>query len=93
MTKRRLLIEELRPTKVEGVSAGGREADIMALPIEVEDGRRVFVFVLRGDERKLFANAQVEQMARTLGNTVHPSQAAFAVLPEGSSLQVWEVRG
>jgi len=88
MVKRKLLLEALDPTKLEGLPAG-----IQAIPIEIAEGVKAFVFMLSGEERKLFTNTQVEGMSQTLGNLVHPAQAAFIVVPEGCALTAYEVRG
>jgi hypothetical protein len=88
MVKRRLSLEVLQPTELKGLPGG-----VSALPIEVEDGRRVFLFVITGEERKLFVDDQLQNLAQSLGNLVHPSQAVFYVAPEGSVLTCYEVRG
>lgn len=87
MVKRKLLLDALVPTLLEGLPAS-----ISALPIEVEDGRKVFIFAIEGDERKLFGDKQLRAMAQTCGNVVHPAQAVFLVLPEGAKLVVYSIR-
>lgn len=91
--KRRLSLEPIEPVEVQGVVAGKLTANIRALPIEIKAGKKVFVFMMAGDERKLFTNPQIETIAQTLGNAVHPAQCAFIVVPEGSALSAYEVRG
>ena len=88
MVKRKLLLDALAPSNIEGLPAG-----ISALPVEVTKGKRVFVFMLAGEERELFSNEQVQNMAQTLGNVVHPAQAVFIVVPKGAVLTAYEVRG
>jgi hypothetical protein len=87
MVKRKLLLEALRPVELAGLPLG-----VSALPIEIEDGKRVFIFMVTGDEQKLFVDVHLQDLAQQLGNLVHPAQAVFYVAPEGSRLEAFEVR-
>lgn len=91
MVKRRLMLESFDPSEVVG--ALGLPVPVTALPVEIDNDRRVFVFALDASARDTVTTEQLKNIAQTLGNLVHPEQSVFVVVPRGSKLTAWEVTG
>lgn len=89
MSRKRRLVLTVHPAPA--VSLPGLREPVTVIPIEAEEGRRVVVFVLRGEERALMTDPQVGVMAQALGNLVHPASCALVVTPAGSTLAAYEL--
>jgi hypothetical protein len=84
---RELRLEVFEPERMDMPEA------LRCYPIRLRDlHQRVFVFVLSAEERVKLNLTQVENMARVVGDLVHPHQAAFLTVQPGAKLSVYEVR-
>lgn len=90
MSRRHRIVLDVVPAPATDLP--GLLAPVTIIPIEVEEGRKVFVFQIAGDERKLLEDVQVRSIAQAVGNLVHPAQSVLVITPAGATLTAHEVR-
>lgn len=89
MTKR-----ELQLRIVVGEDLGqATPVRVIATKIEVDDpGQKVIIFAIRGEDRDALKGIDgLTNLAKVLGDLVHPAQCVMAVIPEKCRLEVYEI--
>lgn len=83
---------KLRLRAVQGESFGqALPVEVFKHDFEVEPGRKVFVFVIRGEDRKALSSDGLKNLGQVLGDLAYPAQCVMPVVPEGLALEIYEV--
>jgi len=86
-------VKRLRLRAIEGESFGDAlPVEVFNHTFEVEPGRRVFFFAIRGEDAEALENKDsLRNLSQVLGDLAHPAQCVMYVIPKGLDLQIYEV--
>ncbi len=86
--------KHVKVTEVQPVDVGEMTGEVLPakmLKVNVGGDRRGVVFTISKTARAAMDDMKLAQIARTLGDLVHPSPATLIVLPDGEQLHAYEL--
>jgi|SRR5215831_1418301 len=80
--------------EIEPTDVGALTGDVLPgkmLKVNVDANRKGVVFTISKTARAAMDDDKLGQIARTLGDLVHPHPATLIVLPDGEDLRAYEI--